>query len=96
MKTTKHLINWMEKMVDKYPFVYFKYEYLTERDKHIICVYPRKKIEKCEAYCKDEIDFYDEIDQLFPNESILFGDEDEFFTCSANALVIRKTSMIHA
>ena len=92
MKAADYIIDWLEKMVNKYPFLYFKYEYLIERKRHIICAYPRYEIDRSEAYCEDEMAFYAEVDELFPGESILISDEERLFSCSANALEIHHSS----
>lgn len=94
MKATKHIIRWMEEMVNKYPLIYYKYEYSNKDGAHLICEYPTHITYECEAYCEEQMVWLGKMDKLFPEETILFSDEEDLFSCSAKALEIHHHSLL--
>lgn len=100
MKRVKEVLeSWFSSMINKYPWITFKYEASDDGYNHRICVYPGCLIDEDNGYCLDEIDFSMKLDAEFPNNSILFSTEDELFSCSPNAKVykqrIRKKSKMN-
>lgn len=88
---SEFIIAWANSMVEKYKYVYFKYEYTDERGfkKHILAVFPDEKVSCDEDYCKDECDFAEYFEYEYPEESLFISPDGRFCQCSTNALLIK-------
>lgn len=88
-KISQELEKWMNNMLSLFPWITFKYEVTEERNIHQVCVYPRELIDSCDEYCREEIYFSMKMEDLYPNETLLFSTEENIFSCSENAKVYR-------
>lgn len=91
MKSVREILEmWFSSMINKYPWITFKYEVSEDGYNHRICVYPKCLVDTDDNYCNDEIDFSLALDTMFPNNSILFSTEEDLFSCSSDAKVYRQ------
>jgi len=88
MNSTNFITEWLNSMVQKFTWLKYKYEF---KDKtHYVAVFPQSAIEFNEEYCEQENSFYDAYVAAYPDEELLIGIEEDFFTCSKDALVIQN------
>lgn len=92
MKANERIIKWLNEMINKFEWISFKYEYSSEMKAHLVCVYPQKEIDQCDEYSTEEVDFNFKMDELYPNETLLFSTEEQLFSCSDNAPCFKKAA----
>lgn len=95
MNTNETILQWFDKILVQFPWIYFKYEFSNEKNIYYISVYPSNLVDENEEYCKAENEFSIQLYKLFPNDRILFGTEEELFKCSENALIIKGKQIVN-
>lgn len=95
MKTNEYIFNWLNDMLIRFPWISFKYEFSPLKNTHFIAVYPSNLVDDNEDYCQNENDFSLLLYKLFPNETIIFGSEEELFKCSADALTFSNKEILN-
>lgn len=94
MKVNEVIFDWIYSSIEKFPWITIKYEYSKKRHIHYISILPESNRELTEEYCSDENEFSFKLDQMFPNEVVLFGTENSLFTVSPNALSFTKNLVV--
>jgi|GEM_PF-1570657 len=94
MNITERITGWLKEMTNKYNWILFKYEYSGEKKAHLICVYPQDRIDQCDDYCLEEVNFSFQIDKEYPNETVLFSTEDALFLCSEKAQIFENNTSL--
>ena len=94
MKIKERITGWLKEMTNKYNWIVFKYEYSEEMKAHLICTYPQSKIDQCDDYSMEEVNFNFHMDKEYPNEVVLFSTEDALFSCSENAKIFENNTSL--
>ena len=80
MKEEEMIFQWIERMICKYPWISFMYEYSKRYDAYCVAVFPKSIVYCHEEYCDDENIFYNIFRKQYPNVDLIFFDElDPFF-----------------
>lgn len=86
---------WFSQMVDKYKWLTIKFEWSDARNCFLVCYYPKSVIDKSDEFCSEAISFEDRITEKYDDDAPLFCDEEELFSLSPNAEIIRDKSDIY-
>lgn len=89
MNIQEFLSAWLNKMASAHPWITFKHEYSERMRAYLVCVYPRERIDLSEKYCEEEVEFTEQVEESFPNDNVLFSTEEELFSCSEHAIVVK-------
>lgn len=88
MSEKEYIITWLNKMVAKFEWITFRYEYSNVLLAHCIEVSPSESLEESEEYAASEYEFSCEFERKF-GESVIFSDGTEFYKCSVNAEIFK-------
>lgn len=88
----KKLTSWFREIVAEFPWLTVRYEFSENLGTYIVGYYPSVKIDRCEEFCRKAMIFEDDIRKSLGDNAPLFGNEEECFVFSDNAICIPEKS----
>lgn len=83
------LRRWFTEMVNRYKWMSIRFEYSETRGVYLVSYSPADRIQGCEEFIEESIDFEDKMNALYGDDAPLFCDEEKYFKLSDNAETVR-------
>lgn len=82
------LRKWFKAMIDRFPWLSFKFEFSNRKKRYIVSFSPIEKIEQNEEFCLESLNFSEQMENKYPDNTPLFCDDEDLFKLSENAELI--------